>query len=241
MLKIAIPIIYSIVYRNKLRFYLGGIHMKSFKKAISALLVIGILAGILTTGMIMTVSAVNSYSDVSGHWAAGSINRLNSLGFIDPEIFPGPGFKPDKHITRVEFFSLLTRAMGATAKADISGFSDVVDLPENLYDIVAKANQMNIAFGNTDGTMRPHSNLLRQDAATLAARALGMSSVADWTLSRFSDGAFISAYARTYVAAFVDKGLMVGYPNSTFRPSAFITRAEAVRIIDNLFPHVYAP
>jgi len=207
----------------------------------SALLVFVFLLGIFPSGMMLTVGASNSYSDVSGHWAAGSINRLNRLGFLDSEIFPEPSFYPGKHITRVEFFSLLTKAMGATARADLAAFSDVESLPENLRDIVAIANQMGIAFGNTDGTMRPHSNLLRQDAATLAARMLGMSSVAEWTLSNFHDGAFISSYARTYVASFVEKGLMIGYPEGDFRPSAFITRAEAVRILDNLFPHVYQP
>jgi len=215
--------------------------MRSIKKILSALLVLIFLFGAFPFGMAPVAGASNSYSDVSGHWAAGSINRLNSLGFLDPDIFPGPNFSPNKYITRVEFFSLLTKAMGAAAKSDLAGFSDVGDLPSYERDVVALANQMGIAFGNTDGTMRPHSNLLRQDAATLAARSLGMSSVADWTLSHFNDGTFISSYARTYVASFIEKGLMVGYPGGDFRPSANITRAESARIIDNLFTHIYQP
>ena len=215
--------------------------IKTVKKAISALLVLAFLAGAFPLAEAPTASAFNPYIDVSGHWGAGSINRWNGFGFIDPAVFSGDRFQPDKHITRVEFFSLIVHAMGATSKADITGFSDLADTPENLRDVIALANQMGIAFGNTDGTMRPNSNLLRQDAATLAARAIGMSTVADWTLAKFHDGQFVSPYARTYVAAFVEKGLMNGYPDGTIRPSAFITRAEAVRLLDNLFTHVYAP
>ena len=215
--------------------------MKNLKKIISALLVVMLLTAVFPPGVIASASAVTSYRDVSGHWAAGSINRFNRLGFIDPDVFTGVNFRPDRHITRVEFFSLLVRALGATAKADVTSFNDLADQPAHIRDIVAIANQMGIAQGHTDGSMRPNSNLLRQEAATLAARAMGMSSVADWTLSKFHDGNFVSPYARTFVAAFVEKGLMIGYPDGTIRPGAFITRAEAVRILDNLFTHVYMP
>ena len=215
--------------------------MKRFGKVLSALLVLIFLLGLFPPGALQTASAFNPYTDVNGHWAAGSINRWNSLGYLDPEFFAGTRFYPDRFITRAEFFSLLVNSLGATARADISEFSDVTGLPAASYDVVSVAKQMGIANGYTDGTMRPNSNILRQEAATLVARAMGMSSVADWTLSRFHDSAFVSAYAVTYMAALVDKGIMSGYPDGSIRPSAFITRAEAVRILDNLFNNVYMP
>ena len=214
--------------------------MKVLKKALSALLVVVFLLGVFQTGIIPEVSAFTYYTDISGHWAAGVINRWNSLGFIDPEIFTGTQFLPNTHITRAEFFSLIINSLGATEKADISGFSDVY--PDTWqYDIVAMASRMGIANGYPDDTMRPDDTLLRQDAATLAARAMGMTSLSDWNLSRFSDGAYISPYSKTYVAAFVEKRIMEGYPDGSFRPRAFLTRAEAVKILDNLFTNIYMP
>ena len=214
--------------------------MKVLKKTLAALLVLVFLLGVFPSELIPKAGAVNSYYDVNGHWAAGVINRWNNLGFIDPIVFEGTNFWPDQHISRAEFFSLIVNSLGATAKADISNFSDVyADTWE--YDIVAIASQMGIANGYPDNTMRPDDTLLRQDAATLTARAMGMNSVSDWNLSRFYDGSFISPYARTYVSALVEQSIMEGYPDSTFRPRAFLTRAEAVKLLDNLFTHIYMP
>ena len=214
--------------------------MKFLKKGLAALLVVIFLLGVFPSGMIPTAGAVAAFSDVSGHWAANVINRWNGFGFINPEIFRGSNFWPNRDITRGEFFSLLVYALGASEKANISDFTDVY--PDTWqYDIVAIANQMGIANGYPDGTMRPNDTLLRQEAATLAARAMGMSSVSDWTLSRFHDESSISPYARTFIAALVEEGVMSGYPNGTFGPAGYLTRAEAVKLLDNLFANVYMP
>ena len=215
--------------------------MKVLNKTIAALLVFVFLLGVFPAGMIPTASALTAYTDVSGHWGAGYINRLNRMGFLDPEVFTGTRFYPNQYISRVEFFSMLVSSMGATARADVSVFNDIADLPEHLRDIVAIANQMGIAFGYTDSTMRPNGTLLRQEAAALVARALGMNTVAEWNMSIFSDAAFISSYARTYVAALVERGVISGFPDSSFRPSGYLTRAEAAKIIDLLFANVYMP
>ena len=234
--------------------------MNIFKKIIAvtltAVMVFGILPPVerklgLTddsgVGLEPVAAAFTQYNDINNHWAAVDINIWNSLGFIDDEVFTGPGFQPDRHITRVEFFSLITRSMGASTLRDdflsagASPFTDVNPLPENLYNIVGLACQMGIANGYGDGTMRPNSNLLRQDAFTLAARALGMSSIADWNLSRFNDGAFVAAYAKPYVTAFLEKGMLSGFPDGTIRPNGLLTRAEAVRVLSNIFSNVHLP
>ena len=214
--------------------------MKVLKKAFSVLLVLLFLLGVFPTGLVPTAGAMTAYADLGGHWAAATINRWNNLGFIDSAIFRGNNFWPNRNITRAEFFSLIVYSMGAFAMDKASSFSDVY-INTWQYEIVAIANQMGIAAGYPDGTMRPNDTLLRQDAATLAARAMGMSSVADWTLSRFYDASFISDYARPYVAALVEQNIMSGYPNGTFGPRAFLTRAEAVKLLDNLFANIYMP
>jgi len=212
--------------------------MKFLKKAFSALLVLIMMLGIFPVDMIPEASAFNVYTDVNRHWAAASINRWNSLGFLDPYFFPGSDFQPDKHITRIEFFSLIIRSLGATALNGTTTFTDVANLPEHEQNTVAIANHMGIAYGLPDGTMRPHSTLLRQDAATLITRALGMSSAADWILARFTDDIFISEYARAHVTSLVERGALSGYPDGSFRPNGFMTRAEAVKFLDYLFNNV---
>ncbi|MCL2226214.1 MAG: Ig-like domain-containing protein [Oscillospiraceae bacterium] len=234
--------------------------MKVLKKVLSMLLIFVILLGIAPQVAIpvagasspdddVRVSSLNTeilaagsgFTDVSGHWAAGSINRWNSLGFIDPAVFAGNRFMPGEHITRLEFFSLVVRTLGATHQADVSGFTDVVYLPEHLLEIVAAANSMGIAQGRPDGTMDPPGTLLRQDAATLVARSLGLSVEPEWTLTRFSDASFIAGYARSPVAALVARDQLRGFEDGTFRPNAFMTRAQAVRMLYQIFADVYRP
>ncbi|MCL2124813.1 MAG: Ig-like domain-containing protein [Oscillospiraceae bacterium] len=214
--------------------------MKFTKKTITALLILIFLVGLIPLGEIPVAGAVPAYNDLNGHWAAGVINRWNDLGFIDHDIFKGASFWPNKYITRAEYFSLIINSLGATAKADIKAYTDVFSNTWQ-YDIVAIATQMGIANGYPDSTMRPDDTLLRQDAATLAARAMGFTSVADWNLSVFTDAAFISPYARTYVSALVERSIMQGYPGGSFRPRAFLTRAEAVKLLDNMFTNIYMP
>ena len=214
--------------------------MKMFKKTIAVLLALIFLSGAFPPGLMSQASSVTMYSDVSGHWAAGAINRWNGFGFIDSEAFPGSNLLPDRYITRAEFFSLVIRSMGATEVTDISRFTDL-DPDTWQYNISALACQMGIAQGYPDNTMRPNDNIMRQDAATLLAGTLGMYSVSEWTLSQFYDSAFISPYARSSVSAFVEHGFLSGYPDGAFRPGAFMTRAEAIRLLDNIFTHVYMP
>ncbi|ADQ05809.1 transglutaminase domain protein [Caldicellulosiruptor hydrothermalis 108] len=53
-------------------------------------------------------------------------------------------------------------------------------------------------------------------------------------LSAFKDADEISSWSRNYVAALVQKNYIKGYPDSTFKPKKFITRAEALSILDNI-------
>jgi len=196
------------------------------------------LAGTAASEMTRPAAAVQYYDDVAGHWAAGVINRWNALGAL--EEFPSGTFRPNDYITRAEFFSLVVHAMGAAFPEIPSRFHDVGDYDWHKNSVMA-AVTMGLAEGYPDGTMRPGGNLLRQDAATILGRAIGLASDSPWPLSRFTDGSAVSSYAETYVAAFVENGFLGGYPDGTLRPRAFIRRSEAVNMLNNMFPNVYLP
>jgi hypothetical protein len=50
----------------------------------------------------------------------------------------------------------------------------------------------------------------------------------------FSDSGQISSWAREYVGAAADHGLLKGYEDNTFRPQNNIKRAEAVALLDRV-------
>jgi len=57
----------------------------------------------------------------------------------------------------------------------------------------------------------------------------------DALLSRFTDQAKISSWAKKEVAAAVQKGIVLGRPDGTFDPQANATRAEAVVMLKRMF------
>jgi len=86
----------------------------------------------------------------------------------------------------------------------------------------------------------PTDNIKRQDAATLVARAMGLLNENADHLYRYTDSDSVSDYARNFVSAVTEQGYMMG-SYSAFRPHANLSRAEAVKIVDNMFRHYYQP
>ncbi|MDR2356733.1 MAG: Ig-like domain-containing protein, partial [Oscillospiraceae bacterium] len=206
-----------------------------FRRRISAALIAAAALALAAAAAPPAVEASAAYSDTGRHWAAAEIARWESLGVLRD--FGSGSFRPDAAITRAEFFAILVRTFEAEEKADISGFTDV---PADAwyYDIVAMANKMRIAEGTSATTMHPEANISRQDAATLVARAFGLSDGNSGYLGRYVDSGEISVYAQNYVSAMTRYGYMVG-SGERFYPRANLSRAEAVKIVDNLFRHFY--
>ncbi|MDR1217591.1 MAG: S-layer homology domain-containing protein, partial [Oscillospiraceae bacterium] len=207
--------------------------MKRILRRLTSYILLAAMA--LTAAVTGIPPAGAAYSDTGRHWASAEISRWEALGVLSD--FGSGAFRPDAPITRAEFFSIIVRALGAEEEADISRFTDV---PADAwyYGIVARANKMRIAEGTSETTMRPESNIIRQDAATLVARAIGLTGGDSNYLGRYADRGEISLYAQNYVSAMTQYGYMVG-SGSRFNPRANLSRAEAVKIIDNLFRHYY--
>ena len=83
--------------------------------------------------------------------------------------------------------------------------------------------------GYPDGTVRPMGNITRAEAATMIARLLEIEDTASPAKPAFTDTP--SEWYNKYINAAVEKGLMKGYPEGTFKPNAPITRAEFTYMI----------
>src|SRR5699024_5393172 len=83
--------------------------------------------------------------------------------------------------------------------------------------------------GYEDGTVRPNGNITRAEFATIAARFL--SDVYGGT-SMFTD--ITGHWAEDYINRAAAAGWINGYADGTFRPNAYITRAEAVTLINRM-------
>lgn len=81
-----------------------------------------------------------------------------------------------------------------------------------------------VATGYPNGEYRPDQAVTRAEFSAMIARALGLPEVAG--RARFSDWASVPLAARGAVNAAVDAGIILGYPDGSFRPNATISRVE---------------
>ena len=87
-------------------------------------------------------------------------------------------------------------------------------------------------FGYTDGTVRPNGYITRAEAAALVTRLLGLDTFASAAEPAFTDTP--SSWYNKAINAAVNRGIMKGYPDGSFRPNAPITRAEFTQMISTI-------
>lgn len=203
--------------------------MKSFEaskagrtgKNISAV----VLAVMLVFSLVQPVLAQTTVpGDTKGHWAEPVIRQWMANGWING--YPDGTFQPDRTITRAETAALINRAFGIEPAGE-SPFRDVQASDWYFKDVAAAAAEGYIR-GYEDNTFRPHNPITRQELAVIISRLLKLS---DGT-SDFADQDDIAGWSKGAVGAAVEKGIISGYPDNTFRPSRNATRAEVVTVLD---------
>ncbi|BDF72778.1 hypothetical protein CE91St41_37610 [Oscillospiraceae bacterium] len=196
----------------------------SCKKLLCVLLTLAMAASLL-------LAPAAAYADTEGHWAAGAIDRWSGEGVVQGA---GDRFRPDAPITRAELAVILDRLMAYRTGG--GSYSDVV--PGAWYEgSIQKAAAAGVMQGDGAG-MRPLDTLTRQEAAVLLGRALGVSENAG-AADSYTDAADIAAWARGYVGGMTAAGILRG-SGGRANPTAPITRAEVVTILDNALSARYA-
>ncbi|MFM9279914.1 S-layer homology domain-containing protein, partial [Paenibacillus jiagnxiensis] len=190
-----------------------------------------------------------TYTDVISHpYARNYIEAMFAKGIMNPED-PSVGFKPDINITRAEFTEMIVKAqqLPFNYQGDLS-FNDVSrSYTNNLWDFryVETAARAGIVKGIQPGVFDPESNITRQDAAVIIAKALNLKlqtnrATIDKGLSKyFKDYKDIDYYAAASVLAIAQKGFITGSPvdakdaskGNNFNPKSFTLRGDAAIIV----------
>lgn len=188
------------------------------------------VAAALTLSMAMSVSALAaSPSDISGHWAKGTITQWTSKGYISG--YPDGTFKPDNSITRAEFVVLVNKAMGYTKK----GNAYFRDVNTNYwgYDEIQKGVSAGYVKGDPDGSFRPNDSVTRQEAAVMISKILDLET--NFTsAATYNDYRYIPSWSVGYVGAVSNAKIMAGYPDGSFKADRVLSRAEAVIALDKV-------
>ncbi len=146
--------------------------------------------------------------------------------------YPDGNVKPSGNITRAEvatiFFRLLTEDVRTANSTQSNSLSDV-SRGQWFNHAISTLSSMGIVKGNTDGTFAPDAPITRAEFAAIAARFDDKNTD---TTSNFSDIA--SHWAKDEIGIAANKGWINGYPDSTFRPDQYITRAEAMTLVNRV-------
>lgn len=181
-----------------------------------------------------STSYAQRFSDVpKSYWAFGYIAEMVERGVLSG--YPDGYFRPDRNVTRAEFAKIMTSAAGIQiTQPAYSSFDDV--RTGDWYSPYVEAAKYYLSGYETyyGYYYMPNDMALREDIAVAMVKLKGYDTTG-YDLSvlqaMFTDWQSISSDARKYVAIAVEKGLISGYDDSTFRGQDSITRAEAATLL----------
>lgn len=193
---------------------------KGFKRKISLILV----------ALIIFTSAGGAFarpSDVSGSWAAGTIEKWYGLGLISGT--SGNTFSPDSYTTKAELATYLVKLFNFTETSK----DQWVDVPASAWyrQYIQKAEAAGIIEAK-DGKVEPLRQITRQEAAQMIMSAFGWKKSESDNLKGFKDAKDIDAAYREAVNVLVEKGCLSGRVGLKIAPKDKATRAEVLVMLD---------
>lgn len=189
----------------------------------------------LPQDQIPSVGYTARYSDMQNAvWANEAVEALTDLKIVSGK---GNGnFAPDDLIAREEFLKMLYLASGQQVSNEDCSFADV-EKTAWYYPYIAGASGKGLIKGRADGTFGIAENITRQDMAVMVVRTMSYLGVelSEGKADNFADAAEIDDYAAVSVDAMHHAGFINGEGDNRFSPKKFLTRAEAAKVIYNLY------
>ena len=182
---------------------------------------------------LMLSSATLAYTDVSGHWAEKNIESLSRINIIKG--YSDDTFRPDDYITRAELITIVNRLL----KNSEQSYKYIPDVASTDWyaEEVRKGIYSGIIKGNQEGMIRPNDYITREEAVLILGRAF-VENMPVYNTFSYEDIDEISDWAHPKYYTFIKLGYISGYNDNTVRPKANITRAEIVKIINNIFSEI---
>lgn len=141
---------------------------------------------------------------------------------------------PDENVTRLDFFKKLADItlpfsscplkLVNTDKPFNERFTDVARMTPQEIDKIKPLVDSGVIVGHQGGFLKPDDYITRAQAANLVGKLYPLSdkkigfqdTVPEWAVG---------------INAAVAKGIVVGYPDNTFKPDQFITKAEVLTLL----------
>ncbi len=177
-------------------------------------------------------------------------NPYGNLGQSDPDWdptavlhrayifgYPDGTVRPESNITRAEVAAIFARLLAMHEETELedtdSGFPDV--LPGDWYaKYITAAAQAGLVNGYPDGNFYPNQPITRAEMAAICARYVEMFDVKTTKSDKSFPDVGLFHWARQEIRLAAQALVIEGYPDGTFKPDRYITRAEAVTMINRM-------
>lgn len=225
------------------------------KKIISMLLIFALTFNLLfaTSSTILTSQTTPDETVVfkdmvsKSHWSYPAL-----VSAVDSGIMNGASNKirPYDQVTRAEMVAMIINASGLGSigqnaqdmksfQGDLSGYTDVA-ATDWFYNQISMAKKIKLIEGVSKTEIAPNQAVTREQVFTILSNfmSLNTTDVDAATLSKFTDNAAVSSWAKPNVGAMVKAGYVTG-SGGYLKPSDGITRQEFAQLMHNLFQSNY--
>lgn len=202
-----------------------------------------LLSGIMITIMLSSTIAfaedsAKTFSDVSPeHWAYTYITELSKTGVISG--YTDGTFRPSATVTRAEWAKMLCVAGNISYEGKFIDFFVDVSKDDWFADYVSASAEYTVFYEDEDSNILylPNEGATREDVTISLVNTKGyIVEAADSTNAlNFADSEDITENYILHIASAVEKGLISGYEDNTFKPQDTLTRAQAATLLYRAF------
>ena len=187
------------------------------------------LAMLLAGAMLLPANAFaaspEDFTDFPTDWSAAGLRSAVQNGLLNGS---NGQINSSGLLIRAQMAAIVNRAFAARKTADLSVYSDA-NTSAWYYNDLELAVAMR-TFQGANGKLNPETPITREEAFVVLARAFALESGDTSVLNNYTDGASVSAWAQSSVAALIENGYVNG-ANGKLNPKTSITRAEFAKVI----------
>lgn len=166
-----------------------------------------------------------SFPDIENHWASESVSYLTQKKIISGR--EDGMFHPNDQVLANEYIKMVITALG---------YTDIQNYPGDwARNYIEKAKELGLIYdGEIENYYEP---INRGMTAKIAMRALREEDVPDYIMAYkafVTDYADLDANVREDILKCIAKGIIKGFPDGSFRPGNYLSRAEAAVVIHRM-------
>ena len=194
-----------------------------------------LLALVMSFSMLLVPAYASEFADVPANaWYEEAVDYVQENGWMKG--VSANSFAPNAEVTRAMFVTVLARYAEANVNDEQTTQFD--DVPSGTWytGAVAWAAEKGIVNGVSANAFAPNRAISRQELCTMLARFINKQGyeLNEGEAKSFTDAASIAGFAKDAVVYCARTGLVAGYTDGSFRPTATASRAQTATILMRL-------